>query len=669
MNPVTNRIYVANRSSGDVTVIDGATRATATVAVGADPDAVAVNPVTNRIYVANGSSNTVTVIDGADDTSATVPVGMLPFALAVNALTNTVWVANATDGTVTLIDGGTNATTTVSAGARPQAIAVNPATHRIYVANGGDADVTVMGSTAATLGTVAAGIQPSAIAVNPATNKNYVANYGSNTVTVISEEREAAVPLSAGIVPLVQNQSAASSVGFTFRPLSAFFPTAPPPQNVFFQVDAREGPWTAAAGAGGTFSATVPALPPGFHILYAVADDGQDATSNQLDSPLVGAVAAYGFLVGANAGVPGAPVVFVRQPSSQTVNNGRSVVFAALAQDQSGGSLSYQWYLNAIPIPGAVDPTYLLSNAGAQDRGVYTCLATNPSGAATSNGATLDVIDSQDPGHLVDISCRSSIGTATSQLIVGFVLGGAATSGSESVLIRASGPALVPFGVNGALPDPELQLDGSGGTLATNDGWAGSAAVAAAADAVGAFAWSDPSSRDSALVEALPGGPYTAAVSGASGDSGIALAEVYDAAPAGSYQVGSPRLVNFSARAQSATNAQALIVGFVIEGTTSMTVLVRAAGPALAAFGVTGALADPQLELDGSDGTLATNAGWGGDPQIAAAATAVGAFNWPNPNSPDSAILMTLAPGAYTALVSGAGGDTGIALVEVYEVF
>ena len=99
--------------------------------------------------------------------------------------------------------------------------------------------------------------------------------------------------------------------------------------------------------------------------------------------------------------------------------------------------------------------------------------------------------------------------------------------------------------------------------------------------------------------------------------------------------------------------------------------LIRAAGPSLAQFGISGTLLQADLQLRSTvsgDTVLAENIGWGGNPQIAAAAQAAGAFAWADPTNLDSAILVTLPPGAYTAEVSGVNGDTGIALVEVYEV-
>jgi YVTN family beta-propeller protein len=136
VNPVTNKIYVANynyttNGNSNVTVIDGATNSATTVAVGPNPDAVAVNPNTNMIYVANGnsSSGTVTVIDGATNNTTTIAAGGDPIAFAVNAVTNQIYVANFSSQTVTVIDGATNNTTTVAVGDGPWAVAVNPNTN------------------------------------------------------------------------------------------------------------------------------------------------------------------------------------------------------------------------------------------------------------------------------------------------------------------------------------------------------------------------------------------------------------------------------------------------------------------------------------------------------------------------------------------------------------
>ena len=374
------------------------------------------------------------------------------------------------------------------------------------------------------------------------------------------------------------------------------------------------------------------------------------------------------------ASVASAPPSFTTQPLSVSVTGG-SVAFDAFASNAT----SYQWMWNgSTPVSGAISPILLISNAAAS-AGTYTCVATNGGGSVTSNPATLSITSTNDIGRLVNISCRSGVGTGSNILIAGFVSGGAGTSGTQPVLIRGTGPALAAFGVAGTLADPQLQLyksnsDGSSALLQTNAGWGGSASITTEDSAVGAFALTNPSSLDSALyVPTLAAGGYTAQIAGASGDTGVSLAEVYDATPAGTYTPASPRIINISARVQVGTGTNILIAGFVIGGSTARTVLVRASGPALAAFGVSGTLADPQLKLyksnpDGSSTFLESNNGWGGDASIRATAPNVGAFAWTNSTSADSALLVTLPPGGYTAQVSGFGGDSGVALVELYEV-
>ncbi len=354
---------------------------------------------------------------------------------------------------------------------------------------------------------------------------------------------------------------------------------------------------------------------------------------------------------------------FTTQPISVKVTGG-TVALSALASN----SPTYQWMLNGVtPVPGAIGPILEFADATAAV-GSYTCVATNAAGSATSNLATISLASTTDIGRLVNISCRAQVGTGSNILIAGFVVGGQGTTGSESLLLRGTGPALAAFGVAGTLPDPQLQIYSGSTLVGTNDGWGGSAEIAAAAAEVGAFPLANTSSHDSVLLENLSSGPYTAQISGESNDSGVALAEVYDETPAGTYTPASPRLVNISARVQVGSGGNILIAGFAIGGSTSRTVLIRASGPALIPFGVSGTLADPQLGLYSGSTLLNTNSGWGGNSEIASTASSVGAFGWSDPSSLDSAILVTLPPGAYTAQISGASGDTGVALVEIYEV-
>jgi hypothetical protein len=171
------------------------------------------------------------------------------------------------------------------------------------------------------------------------------------------------------------------------------------------------------------------------------------------------------------------------------------------------------------------------------------------------------------------------------------------------------------------------------------------------------------------VLVSLQPGAYTVQVSGVGNTTGVALAEIYEV----SY-TGTARLVNLATRAQVGTGGNILIPGFVIGGTGGETLLVRAVGPSLAAFGVTGVLAQPSLSLTAqADGRmLDTNTGWGTNTtptpaQIASIAASVGAFSLAS-GSADSALVVNLQPGAYTMQITGVGGTTGVALAEIYEV-
>jgi len=216
---------------------------------------------------------------------------------------------------------------------------------------------------------------------------------------------------------------------------------------------------------------------------------------------------------------------------------------------------------------------------------------------------------------------------------------------------------------------PTSQTIASGSTVAFS--------VAASAAPAASYQWSvngSPIAGATSATLLLGGatqanaGSYTCQVTNTAGSIESAAATLtVDAAAA------TPRLLNISTRGLVGTGANSLIAGFVIGGTTSRTVLIRASGPAIAAapFNVTGTLPDPQLQLFGQGNPapmIGANAGWGGNPQVSAVAATVGAFAWTSPASLDSALLVSLPPGPYTAQVSGVKGDSGVALIEVYDV-
>jgi hypothetical protein len=271
---------------------------------------------------------------------------------------------------------------------------------------------------------------------------------------------------------------------------------------------------------------------------------------------------------------------------------------------------------------------------------------------------------------LVNLSIRTNVTVADPFFTVGTVVGGTGTSGSKPLLVRAVGPSLAAFGLEGALTDSRVDVYAGSTIVASNNDWSGEAALSSAFTQVGAFALASTTSKDAAVYNAnFPARDYTVQVGSVGGATGEVLAELYDATASDAFTPTTPRLVNVSVRKQIEAGAS-LTVGFVIGGATARTVLVRAVGPALAAFGVVGTMPDPQLALfDSAQIKTVENDNWGGDPQLTAAGTSVGAFGIADAAGKDAMMLTTLAPGNYTVQVSGipnTGG--GSVLVEVYEV-
>ncbi len=267
------------------------------------------------------------------------------------------------------------------------------------------------------------------------------------------------------------------------------------------------------------------------------------------------------------------------------------------------------------------------------------------------------------PSRLINLSTRARVGRGEDALIMGVIVG---DSARKTYLSRAVGPTLGSFGAAGTVPDPQLAVFSSDGReLARNLGWStgpDAARIAQLARSAGAFALPD-GSADSALVAELGAGAYTVQATTPTDRPGVGLAELYETESSG-------RTVNVSTRAQVGTGDDVLIGGFVVAGTAYKRMLVRAVGPTLRSFGVSTALADPVLTLYSGSAVVATNDRWSDGTAaaaVAAAAVRVNAFALGN-GSEDAALLITVAPGAYTAAVRGKDGTTGVALLEIYEI-
>ena len=276
------------------------------------------------------------------------------------------------------------------------------------------------------------------------------------------------------------------------------------------------------------------------------------------------------------------------------------------------------------------------------------------------------------PPAVSNLSVRALVGTGQDVLIAGFHIGPGA---DQTMLIRATGPALAGFGVTGVLADPKLEVFAGATKIGENDNWgtpvSGATAVTPADfTATGAFGLA-LGSRDAAFIARFPPGSYSAQVSGVNATTGVALVEVYKVG------AGGPGPANLSARAQVGVGADVLIPGLVISpGSGTRRLLIRAAGPALGALGVGGALADPTLRVVGAAGAVvATNDHWGtpvgplafAAPALASAFSQSGAFAFA-PGSRDAALIAEFPPGNYTVQVSGAGNTSGVAVVEIYDV-
>ena len=254
------------------------------------------------------------------------------------------------------------------------------------------------------------------------------------------------------------------------------------------------------------------------------------------------------------------------------------------------------------------------------------------------------------PGQLANISTRMRVGLEDDVLIGGFIISG---NESKRLMLRAIGPSLAAAGVGGTLEDPILELyDGSGAPIRSNDDWQDSDQ----AGEIAATGVAPGSSREAAMVVTLQPGSYTAVVRGWEETEGVGLVEAYV------LDTGSARLVNLSTRGRIGVGEEALIGGLIVTGGTGKDVIIRALGPSLGAVG--GTLADPTIELrDGAGNLVGENNNWqdGQRSQIENSGA-------PPSHPLESALLVSLAPGNYTAVVRGVNDGTGVGLIEVFDL-
>jgi len=254
-------------------------------------------------------------------------------------------------------------------------------------------------------------------------------------------------------------------------------------------------------------------------------------------------------------------------------------------------------------------------------------------------------------GKAANISTRGMVGTGQNVLIAGFIISG---NQSKKVIVRALGPTLSNFGVNGPLADPTVTIvNSSHVVVASNDNWRNTQEAEIAASG-----FAPPNDLESAIIATLAPGSYTAVVSGKNGGTGVGLVDVYQ------LDATTSIFSNLSARGFVGTGDNVLIGGLIIGNGEPPVIVLRAIGPTLSSFGIAQPLQDPTLELRDANGALiAFDNDWNDNTP-----TGIKAALLKPTDDRESAIVASLAAGNYTAIVRGKNGTTGVALVEAYRL-
>lgn len=274
----------------------------------------------------------------------------------------------------------------------------------------------------------------------------------------------------------------------------------------------------------------------------------------------------------------------------------------------------------------------------------------------TFNNGTVFRLNMAPPRDVLNISTRLQVLTEDKVLIGGFIINGTAP---KKVIIRGIGPSL--NGVGATLQDPTLELHRGNATLATNDNWK---ANQAAVEATGLQPTND---AESAILTTLDPGAYTAILSGKNNGTGVGVVEVYDLD-----QAANSKLANISTRGFVDTGNNVMIGGLIVSGGAGggyARVIVRAVGPTLTPLGIVNALQDPTLELhDASGATIAANDNWKVRPNGSSQQGEIEATAIMPAHDSEAAVVQSLQPGNYTAIVRGTNDTTGIAVVEAYTL-
>ena len=389
------------------------------------------------------------------------------------------------------------------------------------------------------------------------------------------------------------------------------------------------------------------------------------------------AVSADTVVVGALLEDSNATGVNGNQSDNSAFSAGAAYVFV-----RNGTTWSQQAYLKAsntdandfFGISVAVSADTVVVGARREDSNATGINGNQSNDSAEDAGATYVFTGLPTPTQLGNISTRAFVQTGDNVEIGGFIVQG---TEPKRVIIRAIGPELgaPPYNVPNALANPTLELhNGTEALIASNNDWAttiiGGIITANQVRDIQASGYAPGDGLESAIIADLSPGNYTAIVRGVNNMTGVGLVEVYDLSPD-----ASSILANISTRAFVQTGDNVMIGGFIVQGTTTKRVIIRAIGPELGAppFNVPNALANPTLELhDATRALIGSNDNWQhtiiGGIITADQVSAIQSSGKAPGNASESAIIATLPPGNYTAIVRGVDNTTGVALVEVYDL-